>query len=158
MSALILAETQLAMNRVPEAVEVMSRLPEAKHTAASRAVQGIALVRNGQVDAARKIADEIELSEGVGPGTIYAVSRLNAAAGNPDSACKLLARCLQATLPSQQAAFKTHAQACPEFASLVGTADFTAALETESQVAESACSGGSSCATCPMRGQCSGGQ
>lgn len=155
MSALILAETQLAMNRASDAAEVLARLPEDKHTAGSRAIQGIALVRQGQRDDAREIAASINLPKDAGPGTVYAVARLNAAAGNADAACQLLGRCLEATPPTRQAGFREHAKVCPEFASLIDSSSFASALATKSKIAESACSGGSSCATCPMRGQCS---
>ena len=143
------------MNRASDAAEVLARLPEDKHTAGSRAIQGIALVRQGQRDDAREIAASINLPKDAGPGTVYAVARLNAAAGNADAACQLLGRCLEATPPTRQAGFREHAKVCPEFASLIDSSSFTSALATKSKIAESACSGGSSCATCPMRGQCS---
>ena len=154
-SAALLAETQLAMNRNAEAVELLSRLPADKTSVVTESLEGIALARLGKKDAALKHASLVKPAEDDGPGIVYCVARLHAATGNAGEASTLLTRCFEQVPPSQLDAFKTHAQATPEFVSLAGTPEFQQALKTESKVQESSCSGGSSCAGCPMRGKCS---
>ena len=153
-TALLLAETQLAMNQPAEAARVLADLAPEKHTVATQSLHGLALARQGNAEEAKKVAQSIQLTSNDGPGAVYAAARLHAATGDSDQACQLLVRCFEAASPSSLAGFKQHAQASPEFAGLRADAKFTAALQTASKVPESACSGGSSCATCPMRGKC----
>lgn len=153
-SALLLAETQLAMNQPADAADVLAALPAAEHTVATRALHGLAVARQGQPGEARKIAESIPLNGNEGPGAVYAVARLYAALGDGEQACQLLVRCFESALPSRLAGFKQHAQTSPEFSGLTADTRFVAALRTASKVPESACSGGSSCASCPMRGKC----
>jgi hypothetical protein len=157
-SAKTLAETQLALNLNGEAAQTLAGLAASKHTAATRALQGLALSREGNTEQARQIAADIELAEEAGPGMVYSVARLNAAVGENDRALELLTRCFESLAPSRLPGFKDHAKMTPEFASLVSTAAFNQVLLTESKIAESKCSGGSRCATCPMRGNCGGGE
>jgi hypothetical protein len=158
VSALLLAETQLAMNQPADAAQVLADLPAAKHTVATKALQGLAVARQGKPDEARQIAQTIQLTSDEGAGAVYAVARLHAAIGDDTQACQLLVRCFESALPSRAAGFKQHAQTSPEFSSLAADTRFVAALQTASKVPESACSGGSSCASCPMRGNCASGE
>lgn len=157
-SATMLAETQLAMHKNAEAAGVLAALAPAKQTPTTQALQGLALVRQGQAAEASRLAAQIQLPADAGPGMIYSVARLQAATGNSDAALKLLQRCFESVAPSQLEGFKAHARQSPEFASQVSTAAFAKVLETQSKVAESKCSGGSRCSNCPMRGKCGGSQ
>jgi tetratricopeptide (TPR) repeat protein len=155
-SAKLLAETQLALNMNEEAAKTLADLAPEKQTSDTRALQGLALARQGEVEQARQIVAAIDLAEDAGPGTIYSLARLKAAIGDTEQALALLARCFESLAPSRHEAFKDHARKSPEFAGLVSTETFVKVLQTESKVPESKCSGGSRCAGCPMRGQCSG--
>jgi Flp pilus assembly protein TadD len=157
-SALTLAETQLALNQCGDAAETLSAVDASKHTTATRALLGLALARDGKMDQARKIAEAVQLPADVGPGTVYAVARLHAAMGGKNEALGLLARCFASVAPSVQAGFKNHAKQSPEFAAWASTAEFASVLATPSKAPESKCSGGTSCAGCPMRGQCAHSQ
>jgi hypothetical protein len=157
-SALLLAETQLAMNQPADAAEVLAALPTAKHTVATKALHGLAAARQGKPDEAKRIAQTIQLTSAEGPGAVYAVARLQAAIDDGEQACQLLVRCFESAAPSRLAGFKQHAQTSPEFSGLAGDARFVAALRTASKVSESACSGGTSCASCPMRSKCASGE
>ncbi len=154
-SAALLAETQLAMDKNAEAVELLSKLPADKTNVVTESLEGIALARLGKKDDALKHASLAKPADDDGPGVVYCVARLQAATGNATQASALLTRCFEQIPPSQLDGFKVHAKATPEFASLTGTPEFQQALKTESKVQESSCSGGSSCAGCPMRGNCS---
>jgi Flp pilus assembly protein TadD len=154
-SAALLAETQLAMDKDAEAVELLSKLPSDKTTVVTESLEGIALARLGKKADALKHADLAKLADDDGPGVVYCVARLQAVTGNASQASALLARCFEQVPPSQLEAFKSHAKLTPEFTALAGTPEFEQSLKTESKVKESSCSSGSSCAGCPMRGGCS---
>lgn len=157
-SAAMLAETQLAMGLSGEAVETLRSLEPGKATPATQALLGIALARDGRPEEARRIAAELSLPQDAGPGVVYAAARLHAAVGQQDKAIASLRTCFESVLPSRLDVFKAHARQCPEFAALAATAGFAEVLLTKSKLAESGCSGGSSCAGCPMRGKCAGHQ
>ena len=157
-SAAMLAETQLAMNMNAEAAEVLTALDPSKATSATRALLGLALARQGKGEGARRLAETIRLPENAGPGMIYTVARFHAEIGNTDHALSLLTRCFESVAPSRLDGFKSHAKQSPAFARLVSTPAFAKVLETKSKVPESKCSGGSSCAGCPMRGKCAKSQ
>jgi hypothetical protein len=154
-SALMLADTQLALDMDSQAAQTLAALPSAEQTAATESLHGLALARQGRLDDAMKIAATLELPAEAGPGTTYRAARLSAAVGNDEQALKLLARSFESVAPSRLDAFKASARQVPEFAGLASTPAFEQVMQTESKVAESKCSGGSRCAGCPMRGNCS---
>lgn len=157
-SAKTLAETQLALHKNEEAAATLAGLAASKQTPATRALHGLALARLGKMNEARDVAAGIQLADDATPGMIYSVARLNAAVGSDEQALTLLTRCFESMPPSRLPGFKNHAKKTPEFASMASTTAFEKVLSTESKIHESACSGGSRCATCPMRGKCSGSQ
>jgi len=152
-SAALLGETQLEMGQNAEAVQTLSLEPD-KASETTRALLGVAQARTGNGEAARQTAAKLVLPPGADVQMSYAAARLQAAAGDRAQALALLTSCFEATAPSQTEGFKKHAAQCAEFAALRGTPQFAAVLETKSKVAESKCSGGSSCAGCPMAGKC----
>ena len=153
-----LAETQLAMGRDAEASRVLSALAPKEATTVTQALLAIALARQGQVGEARKIGYAIARSGSSDPGTLYVLARMQAIVGNHGAALGLLTRCFEAVPPSRLDNLKMHAKHSPEFAALASSDGFATALQIESKVAESTCSGGSSCAGCPMRGKCAKSQ
>ncbi len=157
-SAALLAETQLAMNQNAEAVKTLSAIDPNKATDMAQLLLGIALVRSGKAEEAKKIAAKYDLPKDAGPNVIYTAARLQASTGDSAKTMQLLATCFETTMPSQVDGFKSHAKTCPEFAAIASTAEFAKVLETKSKMSESKCSGGSSCAGCPMRGKCSKSQ
>ncbi len=154
-SAMQVAETQLVLNRNADAEHVLSELGPDRSTPASQALLAIAQARQGKADEARGIVKTIASFDVKGPGTLYNLARMYAAVGNTDESLVLLTSSFEATPPSTLDLFKRHAKKCPEFASMAGSAVFVKAMKTESKIHESECSSGSSCGSCPMRGQCS---
>ena len=157
-SAVQLAEMQLALDRNSDAAQTLAAMESEKATTATRALLSVALARQGETDRAQEIAKSIKVPADSGPGTLYCVARANVAVGNHDQAFALLTRCFEATPPSRLDVLKSHAKKAPEFLPLASTPRFVEVLTTESKIAESKCSGGSSCAGCPMRGQCASSQ
>jgi len=154
-SAMQLAETQLALDMNSDAENVLTALGTERSTTASQALLAIALMRQGKLGKARDVAEATASPGDKGAGTLYDLARMHAALGNTNESVTLLARSFEGTPPSRLDLFKKHARKCPEFAVMADSAGFQKALETESKVPESKCSGGSSCASCPMSGQCS---
>jgi hypothetical protein len=153
-SAAFLAETQLAMDQNAAAVQTLSALEPSKTTAMAQLLLGIALARSGKADQAKQIAEKFSLPNDASPGVTYTAARLHAAIGDSAKSIELLKACFEATRPSQLDGFKSHAKTCPEFAAIASTPEFTGVMKTESKVPESKCSGGKSCAGCPMSGKC----
>ena len=135
-------------------LQTLSALESDKTTAMTQLLLGIALARSGKTDQAKRIAEKVTLPKDAGPSVTYTAARLHAATGDSAKAMALLKTCFEGTLPSQLDGFKSHAKTCPEFAAIASTPEFAAVMKTESKVPESKCSGGSSCAGCPMRGNC----
>ena len=150
----MLADTQLAMDQNAAAVQTLSRLEPSQTNDMTQTLLGIALARTGQTAQAGQIAGKLAAPPDAGPSLLYAQARLRAATGDTAQATRLLAACFEATLPSLLEGFKAHARECPEFAAIASGPEFARALETRSKVPESKCSGGSSCAGCPMSGKC----
>ena len=156
-SAIQLAETRLALNDYSAAAEALSGLEPDRVTPGARALLAIALARQGKQDEARQVGGQVTVSDDAGPGTLYLVARMHGAVGDDTASVQLLQRCFEAVPPSRLDDLKTHARTCPDFASMSASSAFATALQTASKIAESACSGGSSCASCPMRSQCASG-
>lgn len=157
-TATMLADTQLAMNLNADAAKLLSAIEDSQATAATRALLGIALARTGKTDEAKRLAAAVVLPKEGDPGLYYLAARLHALIGDSAKAADVLKRGFEFTPPSQLDAFKAHAKTNPDLASLITNAAFAKALAAESQIAESKCSGGSSCANCPMRGKCPASQ
>jgi hypothetical protein len=152
-SATMLAETQLALDQNAAAAKTLS-LDPSKETVMTQALKGIAMARIGQTDSAKQIAEKLRLPADASPDVTYAAARLHATTGDSPKAIALLKACFQAVTPSLLDGYKNHAKLCPEFAAFAASPEFAGVLETKSQLPESKCSGGTSCAGCPMRGKC----
>ena len=66
-SAAMLAETQLAMDQNAAAVQTLSALEPGKTTAMAQLLLGIALVRSGKADQAKRYCGECQLAKGRRP-------------------------------------------------------------------------------------------
>jgi len=155
-SAVLVAETALAMDKSDVAVQALSGVEASQLDSAGQALLGVALARQGKQDQAKKILKSIQLTDEERPGTLYTVARLQAATGDAQAAAAMLVKCFESTPPSRLDGFKQYARQCQDFAGMASTPEFQKALETASKVAESKCSGGAGCANCPMRGKCQG--
>ncbi|MDZ7618238.1 MAG: hypothetical protein U1E05_14625 [Patescibacteria group bacterium] len=153
-SAAALAETQLAMSLSAEAVATLQSLDAEKATPSTQSLLAIALTHEGKTEESRQIAESVVLPKDAGPAVLYSAARMYAATGSTELAMETLRRCFESVPAGQIEAFRHHARKCTEFAALASTASFATVLQTKSKVAESKCSGGTTCAGCPMRGKC----
>jgi tetratricopeptide (TPR) repeat protein len=153
-SAGLLARTCLVMDRNAEAVEVLRGREDTRTTPENAVLLGLALVRVGEAEAAKALLSELELPATPTAVLLFDSARLRAATGDTDGALKALCQSFEQTPPSRLAAVKAAAGEFPEFAGVVKTDGFAAALETKSVIQESRCSGGAGCGSCPSRAQC----
>ncbi len=153
-SALLVAETALAMNKNDVAAEALSALEESQQSTSSRALLGVALAREGKLAEAKKIAQGLELSTEEQMGVLYSAARLQSVVGDTSAAMATLTKCFESTPPSRLEGLKQYARQCADFGTIASTPAFAQVLQTGSKIAESKCSGGSGCANCPMRGNC----
>jgi hypothetical protein len=157
-SAAMLAETQLELGKNADAASLLSGLDEDKLTSQARVLLGIAWAREKELDKAQKAAAKLPKADEAGPGMLFDMARLASLTGDQSRAAQLLAQCFEATPPSRLASFKAYAKECKDLGDLVKTGAFAKAMETESKVKESGCSGGTSCGKCPLRGGCASGK
>ena len=154
-SAVLLAETQLALGAYSQAVELLAGLTEQQASPRARVLHGLALACQGRIDQAKEMAETPgQVTDDTGPGYFYDLARLRALLGHSQEAFQALTRSLELTPPSQLEAFKAEVKECKDFSALVSTADFLKVLETSSKVKESGCSKGAGCGKCPMRAKC----
>ncbi len=157
-SAAALAETQLAMSLPADAIATLQSLDSEKATPATQSLLAIALANVDRLNEAKQVAESVEIPQEAGPAVLYSAARMYAATGSTDRAVETLRRCFESVPAGQLEAFQDHARKCADFAALAPTAQFVSVLKTKSKVPESKCSGGTTCAGCPMRGKCPSSQ
>jgi hypothetical protein len=156
-NAVRLGESLLANDKIDEAVNLLSTLPT--NSLLVQAVLGLALLKYGNEDSARQLAGILSGERGT-PMMTHPIrlrlARLEAGLGEKERAIATLTTLFAQLPPSHQIVVRKFCKKAPEFAELQSDVAFIAALQTVSRVPESACSGGSSCGTCPVRAQCPG--
>ena len=156
-SAVLLAETLLAMDRQDAAAELLGGLDPAATTPATQALLSVSLARQGKLEEAQRIAQDLSGEAQKDPASLYLFARMQAVVGAQQLAVSLLTRCFESVPPSQLDNLKTHVRKCPDFQQIASTPAFAKALQVTSKVPESQCSGGTSCGNCPLRGNCAKG-
>jgi tetratricopeptide (TPR) repeat protein len=158
-SGLLLAETQLAVGRDAEAVELLAEVSAGQMSARADALYGLALARLGRMDEAKKALERPKMGkEDIGPDYYLDLARVRILLGNAGGAVAALTRSFQLTPPSQLDTLKARVKRNTEFGSLAQHPGYAQAFETASEIQESGCSMGSSCGECPMRAKCAQGK
>ena len=140
-SAIALAETQLALDMSSEAINTLSGLGQEERTPRARALLGLALARQGQIDQAKELAAKVDAGKDSGPRLLYDLACLRARIGDTQGALEALTRCFELTSPYRLGSLKADAQTCSDFAAFAGASGFARALETQSKVKASGCGG-----------------
>ena len=153
-SAVLLAETQLALGLHSQNVDLLSGLTRKQVSPRTKVLHGLALAHLGQIDKAKKLTKRLRVSDDVVPRYFYDLARLRAVVGKPKGAINALTRSFELTPPSRLDTFKTEVKACEDFRGILDRTDFANALATPSKVKESGCSQGSGCGKCPSRAKC----
>jgi|GEM_PF-515317 len=153
-SASMLAETLLETGRNQEAVKVIRELGREKLSLQNRIQLGIALGRLGKAEEAGKIAAMCALPAEASVGLMLDFARMKVLVGDTAGGAEKLVLCLQKTPPSQHALLMGYLKGCADLVALHETPAWAEVLSTKSKIAESGCSGGSSCGSCPNSGGC----
>ena len=154
-TAVLLSETLLRFDRPEEVVSTLS--PRTARTWHEDVLLGIALARLGRADDAKAIDARVS-APGSGelvPLQLQDLARLKSRLDDVPSALALLTTSLEKTPAAGLEAARNRIRAEADYANIRTLPSFAKVLETKSQVAET-CSGGTSCGSCPNRGNCGG--
>jgi tetratricopeptide (TPR) repeat protein len=157
LNASLLAESLLDLKKNEDAYKLLANLDKEKLDERNTLYLGISLARLGRLDEARGIRDGLKITRRAGPGTLYDSARLNTLVGDHAKALDQLTRMLEKTPPSQLHLNRKFVTACADFAALRSLEGYGAVLSTRSKVAESGCSAGAGCGSCPSRSSCGSG-
>jgi Flp pilus assembly protein TadD len=155
-TAALVAETLLDLGRNGEASEFLAALPEGQRNDGNRLLLGISLARLGKTDEAKAAVAGLEVTEETGAGAMYDHARLACLLGEPRRAVELLVKSIETSSPKTAERLKKYVGKCSDFSLLAKDGNLEKVLAAESKVAESGCSGGSGCGSCPSRGSCGG--
>ncbi len=154
-SAVLLAETQLALGMRSETVELLGNLKPDEASVRGGVLHGLALARMGRLDEAR-----VRAKGGIPGGHAdsqawFEFAGLRSLTGDATGALAALSRSFELTPPSRLDALKARARKCADFRAIATMPGIEAAMKTESKIKESKCSQGSDCGKCPSRAKCS---
>lgn len=158
-SAAMLAETMLLLEMNDEAVRLLEGLGE-RQSSRTVAQHGLAHARLGEMEPARRLLDRLdglERSAEADAAVWLDVACLRARLGDAKGAATALQHSFRRTRPSRLDAAKSFARGLGDLKGLVAEDAFAAVWRTDSEVAESSCSLGSSCTACPSRTACGEG-
>lgn len=153
-SAVMLAETLLALGKNAEAIEVLGGLSKEEATPRTSVLLGLALAHQGRIDEARALAGKANVENDADPRVFYELACLRALTGDLQGSLEALTRSFELTPPGRLDVLKAEAKDCTDFSALASSADFTIILKTQSSIEESGCSKGSACGNCPKRATC----
>jgi tetratricopeptide (TPR) repeat protein len=158
-SAAMLAETMLLLDMNHEAVRLLEGLGE-RQSLRTIAQHGLAHARLGEMAPTRRLLgqlDGLERNDEADSAVWLDVACLRARLDDAKGAATALEHSFRRTPPSRLDAAKSFARGLPDLTGLVAEDAFAEVWRTASEVAESNCSLGSSCAACPSRAACEGG-
>ena len=153
-TAIRLAETLLALGLDTETRALLEVRP--KPTVHERVLLGVALSRLGKLQEAKNLRAALVVAKDAPPAQLRDLARLDARLGQSSEALTLLRTALEQTPKEGLAAARKRIEGCSDFATLRALPEYPGVLKTPSKVVEG-CSGGSSCGTCPSRGDCNEG-
>ena len=148
-------ESLLMLSKNDEAAALASGLEATETSTRLATLKPVALARNGQVDQAVAAVEDLTIYADKDPYALFDLARISQAAGKQDEAYSYLKLFLEHTVPTEMATSRNMISLCDDFSSLHEQEAFAAVLATESKVAQSDCSGGSSCGSCSLKGKCS---
>ena len=98
--------------------------------------------------------EKITVDPEANPHSLIYVAGIYKNAGDKAKAYEMIQMALEHTVPSEINGTRILASSLQEFKKEAKAKDFVAVLETESKVAQSGCTGGSSCNSCSLKGKC----
>ncbi len=151
----MLGEAQLSCAQYTQAKEFLSQAKE--DSPMLQVLLGVASAKAKDNAKANAIAENLrKVSDISNPQFFYHAAVLEVLLGNSELALNFLGQALEKTLPSRLPAMQKAILEHPDLQSIQNIPRFTQVLQTQSKVAESGCSAGSSCGSCPRRSGCGG--
>ena len=98
--------------------------------------------------------DKITVDPEANPAGFVYLACIYKNAGDETKAYEMVQKALEHTVPSEINGTRILASSMKEFKDDVNSDKFAAVLKTESKVAQSGCTGGSSCGSCSLKGKC----
>lgn len=154
-------ETLLLIGQEAQAKEVAATVTKAEpETVPARwqTLQPVLLAHTNQVDQALAAVADITIDPKQDPTCLFDLARIYKAANKTDEALGTLRLFLEHTIPTEMATSRNMIALCADFQDLKDQDAFKTVLATESKIAQSDCTGGSSCSSCSLRGKCSSSQ
>lgn len=136
-SAVMLAETQLALGRPSEAAETLRPLAKEDATKQTKVLLGLAFARQGRIDDAKAVIEKVTLEDDAGPRLFLQLAGLRALTGDSNGALEALTRSFELTPPSELDTAKAEAKVSKDFSALTKSSGFAEALRARSKVKDS---------------------
>ena len=155
-TASALAENLLTLDMDSEALAILQGVKTDQVTDRVNVLLAIATARQGKVDEAKLIVRKVSPADDADPQLLSEFARAQALTGNKSEALKALGRSFEQTPPGRLADAKAEAKASKDFRSIANDPSFARVLEIDSKIAESSCSKGDSCGSCPKRKKAGG--
>ena len=115
----------------------------------------VALAHLGQTDKAMAAVENITLNPKEDAFCLFDMARIYKAADKQEDVIKMLTLFLEHTVPTEMPTSKNMITLCADFQDMKDQEAFQKMLTTESKIAQSDCTGGSSCGSCSLKGKCS---
>jgi len=154
-SAELLAETQLLSAENQRAYDLLKTIKADDRSARGKLTMGIAAARLDKKREASEIASEFSLDT-ISPNLKYKYAALLAATGNTRESIAAIKSILDTACPFSSKRLRSQIAKSPDFAPLHSLPEFQAILQPSVPAAKTS-STKSSCANCPYRDKCAGG-
>lgn len=159
-SAVHKIETLLMIGQDAQAQPLVASLSQASGDAVParwQTLSQVVLAHTGQADKALASMANLKIDPKVNSAGLFDVARVYKAAAKTDEALSCLRMFLEHTVPTEMATSRNMITLCADFQDLQNQDAFKAVLATQSKVAQSGCTGGSSCSSCALKDKCSSG-
>ncbi len=120
-------------------------------------MQALLDARNGYSDKAVATIDSMKFSAELYPRCLVYCAAIYKIAGQDNNACSSIVKALENTAPTQMSTTRILIEKLSDLDSIRTTEQYVSALQTESKVYQSGCTGGSSCNSCSLKGSCPSG-
>jgi hypothetical protein len=153
-SAAMLADTYLRLNKNGDCIALLRGIDEKNKEAGNQIPLAIALARTGKGDEACSVAAAFPVADNADVGILLDYARMYALTSQHKACAATMTKCLEISPVTQQKMIWSMVKECGDFKIYKDCPDFAKVMKTKSKVAESDCSGGSSCGSCPKRSGC----
>jgi hypothetical protein len=148
-------ETLLLTGKKDEAAKFAADKKPADQTVRYQTLALVSEAYAGKTKEAVENLQTVKIDPKVDYESYFDYARIYNAANDKEKALSNLKVFLESTPPTEMPSARQMITRSADFASLAGSEDFKKVLATESKVAQSGCTGGSSCGSCKLKDKCS---